>query len=149
MVYDILDQICKDTVLYPYIKQHKAARDRRGAFYAIHSRMTAPEAEIALQMSIYGEKREWNWENYVACHLKYHIILVNLMEYGYQWLDLVSKVWYLLNGIRCDKLSTPVATVRAHPDRYNKDFDAVVTFLSQYIDKKAPTSVTQTRPAKR
>ena len=61
----------------------------------------------------------------------------------------------LLKGIRCDKLSTAVVTVRVHPDRYEKDFDAVVTFLTQYIDKKAPTpsvkfaSVTQTRSAKR
>ena len=52
-------------------------------------------------------------------------------------------------------MSTAVAAVRAHPDRYKKDFDAVVAFLSQYIDRKAPTpsmkvaSITQTRPAKR
>ena len=65
MVYDILDQICKDTYLYPHSKQHKAVRDRRGAFYAIHSRWlgsnhvnaTTSEAEMALQMSMYdGEK---------------------------------------------------------------------------------------------
>ena len=35
-VYDILDQIYKDTDLYPYVKQHKSKRDSRGAFYAIH-----------------------------------------------------------------------------------------------------------------
>ena len=52
-------------------------------------------------------------------------------------------------------MSTAIATVRAHPDRYENDFDAVVAFLSQNIDKKAwspsvkGTSVTQTRPAKR
>ena len=52
-------------------------------------------------------------------------------------------------------MSTAVATVRANPDRYKKDFDAVVAYLSQYIDKKAPTLfvnvalVTQIRPAKR
>ena len=71
MVYDFLDQICKDTDLYSYIKQHKSKRDGRGAFYAIHSRwlgpnhvnMTASEAEMALQMSTCdGEKRAWNWE---------------------------------------------------------------------------------------
>ena len=51
-------------------------------------------------------------------------------------------------------MSTAVATVKAHPDRYKKDFDAVVTFLSQHIDKKALTpnvkvaSITQIRPAK-
>ena len=164
MVYDILDQICKDTDLYPYIKQHKPKRDGRGAFYAIHSRWVGPNhfnatasaAEMALQTSTYdGEKRAWNWEKYVACHVMYHIILTNLMEYRYQGLDPGLKVRYLLNDIMCDRLSIAVAAVRAHPDRYEKDFDAVITFLSQYIDRKTPTlsvkvaSITQTRPAKR
>ena len=54
----------------------------------------------------------------------------------------------------CDKFSTAVATVRLHPDKYEKDFDAVVTFLTQHINKKALTlsvkvaSVGKTRPAK-
>ena len=52
-------------------------------------------------------------------------------------------------------MSTAVAAVQAYPDRYEKDFDAVVAFLSQYIDRKAPTpsvkaaSITQAKPAKR
>ena len=60
-----------------------------------------------------------------------------------------------MNDIRCDRLSTAVVAVRAHPERYEKDFDTVVFFLSQYIDRKAPppsvkvSSVTQTRHAKR
>ena len=76
------------------------------------------------------------------------------MEYGYQRLNPGSKVRYLLNGIRCDKFSTEVATVRVHPDKYEKNFNVVVAFLAQYIDKRAPTvsvmvaSVVQTRPAK-
>ena len=37
-VYNILDQIYKDTDLYQYDNQHKSKRDERGAFYAIHSR---------------------------------------------------------------------------------------------------------------
>ena len=96
-----------------------------------------------------------NWEKYVVRHVKYHVILANLMEYGYQGLNPGSKVQYLLNSIRCDKLSTAVAGVRARLDTYKKDFDAVVAFLAQYIDKKAPTlsvmiaSVTQIRLAKR
>ena len=89
-VYNILDQICKDTDLYLYVKQHKSKRVGRGAFYAIHSRLqglnymnvTASEAELALQTLTYGgEIKAWNWEKYVACHIKYLIILVNLMEY--------------------------------------------------------------------
>ena len=76
------------------------------------------------------------------------------MEYGYQGLDSGSKVTYLLKGIRYDKLSTAVAAVRAHPDNYEKDFDAVVIFFTQYMDKRAPTpsvkvgSVMQTSPTK-
>ena len=51
-------------------------------------------------------------------------------------------------------MSTVVATVRVHPDKYEMDFDAVVMYLTQYIDKRAPTpsvrvaSVAQTKPAK-
>ena len=36
-------------------------------------------------------------------------------------------------------MSPAVATVREHPDKYKKDFNAAVIFLSQYIDKRAPT----------
>ena len=46
---------------------------------------------------------------------------------------------YLLNGIRCDKLPTAVTSVRVHPDKYEKDFDAVNAVLTQHIDKIAPT----------
>ena len=41
-VWDILDQICKDTDLYMYFKQHKSNRDSRGAHHAIHSRWLGP-----------------------------------------------------------------------------------------------------------
>ena len=79
-VYDIQDEICKDTDLYPYVKQHKSKRDEGGVFHSIHSRWlgpnhanaTASEAEMSLQMSTYsGEKKAWNWEKYVACNVKY------------------------------------------------------------------------------
>ena len=52
-------------------------------------------------------------------------------------------------------MSTAVATLRAHTEKYKKNFNAVVAFLIQYIDKKALTPsvkvvfVTQTRPTKR
>ena len=35
-------------------------------------------------------------------------------------------------------MSTAVTPVRAHPDKYEKDFNIVVAFLTQHIDKKAP-----------
>ena len=46
------------------------------------------------------------------------------MEDGYQGSNPGSKVQYLLNDIRCDKLSTAVAAVRVHPDKYEKDLKA-------------------------
>ena len=76
-------------------------RDGRRSFHVIHSRllganhvnMTASEAEMALQMSMYDEeKKGWNWEKYIAHHVKNHIILGNFMEYGYQGLDPGLKV---------------------------------------------------------
>ena len=51
-------------------------------------------------------------------------------------------------------MSKAVATVRSHPDKCERDFDAVVTFLSHYINTRAPTpsvkvaSVSQGRTAK-
>ena len=78
----------------------------------------------------------------------------NLMEYGYQGLDPGSKVRYLLNSFRCNKLSPAVSTVRVHLDKYKKDIDKVVAFLTQCINKRAPTpsvkvaNVGQNRPAK-
>ena len=35
-------------------------------------------------------------------------------------------------------MSTAVVTVWAYPDKY-KDFEALVNFFTQYIDKRAPT----------
>ena len=34
-------------------------------------------------------------------------------------------------------MSTAVATVKAHPDKYDKDFDAIVAFLTKCIEKNS------------
>ena len=47
-----------------------------------------------------------------------------------------------MDGIRCDKLSTAVATVRAHQDKYKKDFYTVVIFLTQILTTRQKTSTT-------
>ena len=41
----------------------------------------------------------------------------------------------MLNVVRCDKMSTIVAAARAHPDKTEKDFDAVVTYIMQCVVK--------------
>ena len=99
------------------------------------------------------EKKAWNWEKYIALYIKYHIILGNLMKCGHQDLDPGLDDQYLLNSMRCDKLSTAVAAVRVHTDKYEKVFDAVVASITQYIDKRESgpsvkvASISQTRPA--
>ena len=58
-----------------------------------HVRATASEAEWVLQMLVYNrEKKACNWDKYVAQHVKYHIFVKNLMEYGYQGLSPRSKL---------------------------------------------------------
>ena len=52
------------------------------------------------------------------------------------------------------KLLFIAVAVRVHPNKYDKDFHAVVAFLILYINKKTPApsvkiaSLAQTRPAK-
>ena len=52
-------------------------------------------------------------------------------------------------------MSTTISAARAHPDKYESDFDAVVAFFSHYIDKDRLTpsvkdvSIGQTRSIKR
>ena len=41
-IYNIFDQIWKDTDLDLYVKQHKSNRNGRGAFYANHSIWLGP-----------------------------------------------------------------------------------------------------------
>ena len=61
-VYNILDQICKDTDLNPNVKHLKSKRNVRGASFAIHFRWlglnqaTTSEAELALQILMYDKK---------------------------------------------------------------------------------------------
>ena len=72
---------------------------------------------------------------YAFHHVKYYVIHKNLKVYGYQGYEPVTKVFHQLNGIRCDKMSTAVTTVKTLPDRDKKDFDTAVAYLSQYVEK--------------
>ena len=134
-VYDIMVQICKDTDLYPYVKQHKSKRDGRGATMPsipggwaqiVSNRQHQKPRWLCIHLHTMARRRHGTRK--VILPDKFHIIVCKHMEYGYQGLDPGLKVWYVLNVIRCDKLSTAVATVMAHPEKYQKDFDIVVTF---------------------
>ena len=45
----------------------------------------------------------------------------------------MGKNHHLIYGISCAKMSTAVATIKVHSDRFEIDFDLVVTYLSQYV----------------
>ena len=68
----------------------------------------------------------------------------NVMEYGYQGINPGSKVQYLLNSIRYDKLSTAVAKVWMHSGRYEKDFSIVVMVASNGQNRPAKQQRTST-----
>ena len=101
------------------------------------------------------EKKAGNWEKCVSCHVNYHIIPENIKEYGCQGLDPGTTFLHLMNDMRCNKRSTVIVTARSHPDKCEKDFNAVVTYLLQCIEKGRPipsimvVSITQTRPVER
>ena len=54
---------------------------------------------------------------------------------------------------RYDEMSPDTALVRVNPDRYEKELDTYVTYLSKYVEMSGPmksvkvASVTQFRPA--
>ena len=59
------------------------------------------KAETALQtLTCNREKKELNWEKYVSCHVKYHNVLENLTEYGYQGLDPGTKALLNVLGMK-------------------------------------------------
>ena len=75
------------------------------------------------------------------------------MEYGYKGPDPGTNIYHLLNGIRCDNIST--AVVEAHPDRYKMDFNSFIFYLLHCVEKCGPitsfkvVSIAQSRPAKK
>ena len=124
-VYNILDQICKDTDMYAYVKQHKSKRNRRGTFYVIHSRSlgqnhvntSASEAKMVLQMSTYDSEKTTTKKSMLPDISS--TILSSETSWNMGPKALIQDQWfrYLLNGIRCDKLSIVVTTVSTHPDK--------------------------------
>ena len=68
-------------------------------------------------------------DKYVSHHVICHIIFVNLKGYGCQGLDPRKKVCHLLNEISYENISNAIATVKVHPERYEKDFDKVVAYF--------------------
>ena len=92
------------------------------------------EVKILLQeLKNDGTKKAWKWEKHVSCHVKYHIN-ESIIEYGHQRKGSGMKVW-----IRCDRISSVVASYRSHTDKYEKNCDSVVVYLLQCVGKQGQT----------
>ena len=51
-------------------------------------------------------------------------------------MDTRTKFHYLLNEIRCSKLSNLIAAISVSLDKYNGDFEIVVAFLLHCVSEK-------------
>ncbi len=108
------------TVVWTYVKNHVHSRDGCMAYYAMFSHYLGPnnvdnqasQSEKALTTLTYnGEGRRWNFEKYVTAMKKHHQILEDLVPYRYSGIDEQTKVLYLLDGIKTDKLEVPKSTI--------------------------------------
>ena len=53
--------------------------------------------------------------------------------------------------MKCNNLSNPIVTICANHDKFEKDFDVIVAYLSQYTNKRGKifvAAVHQKRPQK-
>ena len=105
----------------------------------------ANEAEAKLKDSSYhGEKRRWNFEQYVCMHQDQHTILQSLVQHGYAGIDEGSKVRHLLDGIKTNELDTAKGQIWASP-MLQTSFDDCVTLFQDFINnKKTATTWTST-----
>ena len=79
----------------------------------------------------HGEKKNWNFEKYQAAHLEQHDISVGLEGYGYSVNDDHSRVRYLIDGIKNEKIEVVNAHVISYP-ALRKYFTGVCILLSDY-----------------
>ena len=102
-----------------------------------HVAMQATEAEEKLQNSYYdGERKGWNWAEYVVPHKEQHTIMESLTDYGCSGMDNGTKVCHFLQGIKSSEFEAVVNVVWAQPEKYGSDFDKIVSYLGQMVTKK-------------
>lgn len=139
-VWKILHHVVKDTRFKDYIKKHTQKMDGRGAFETLHSQLLgrqsinnyAATAENTLQnLTLDGTKsKRWNFDTYVAAHMREHATIEKLKEHGYKGIDEASKVRHFVQGISDPALEVCRAAVATFE---NYDFDKVVTAYRTHI----------------
>jgi hypothetical protein len=103
----------------------------------------AGEAEQVLATVQYkGETRMWIFEKYALMHLHQHLILEALVIHGYTGIDAGSKVFYLLNGIRCAALDAVRTRIMSDKDLC-QDFARCVTLFKDFVKQSAQVTRAQ------
>jgi len=93
----------------------------------------ALQARTKLQNTHYtGEKPRWNFEKFVRVQVQQHIVLESLVSYGYSGIDEPTKVQYLLDGVKTDKLETVRTTILSSA-LLRSNFNSCVTLMQDYI----------------
>ena len=139
-VCQLLKKICEKHAAYDYISKYtangrQAWKDLMQVYLGPqHTTNQATIWEAKLQQSSYdGESARWSFEKLVALQKKAHSRLDGLEKYGYKGMDEGTKIRYLLNAIKTDKLKTVVELIRGNPayDTFDKAArriqDSVVT----------------------
>ena len=150
-VWHILVEICGDHACTTYIQPARAAKDGRRGFKLLHDHYLGPnnvqhmalQARTKLQNAVYnGEKARWNFEKFIRVHYQQHHILQGLVPYGYSGLDEPTKVQYLLDGVKTDKLETVKVNIISSAS-LRSDFAKCVTLMQDYIrqDKNSQPKV--------
>lgn len=142
-VWTKMVKLSEDKEWWSYVRPGRTRRDGRLAFLGLknhflgasHVDNMAGRAERRLRDASYsGERRRWNFEKYVRCHIDQHAVLEGLVEHGYTGIDDRSKVRYLMDGIKTDKLDAVKTTVIADP-QLRTDFDGTVGLYKDFIEQ--------------
>ena len=140
-VWYLLVEICGDHACTTYIQPARAAKDGRRGFKLLHDHDLGPnnvqhmasQARNKLQNAVYnGEKARWNFEKFIRVHYQQHNVLQGLVPYGYSGLDEPTKVQYLLDGVKTDKLETVKVTIISSAS-LRSNFANCVTLMQDYI----------------
>ena len=150
IVWEILENVLKDTMYITYIKSYAKAQDGRAAFKQLHTQLLGTEAinnyasaaERKLQELVLDgkPKKAWGFDKYVLAHKEQHIILEKLKsQYGHAGLDEHSMIRHFMTGITDPKLETVKGSLACNHGA--KTFDSVVTSYRTYrsstrMDKK-------------
>ena len=99
-------------------------------------------------------KKEWDLDRYVTLYREQHTIIKILADHdhSYSGIGNGTKACKFIQGFKISKLEAVISVVQAQPEKFDRDFDATVSYLNQMVMKKGTNMqaihVAKTRSAK-